>query len=367
MTTEQPTAPRLLRRRTDDRVVGGVASGLGDFLNVDPLLVRIGFVGLMVFGGLGLLLYVAGWLLVPEESSDDSIVGELITRMALPPVPWLILLLFGVGGLLFIGGLGYSIAFPELAVVLGIVLLVVGGALFGRTGRSFSIAAPPVATTTAPRVEARPAVARRPRPRRVRSPLGWYVLGAMLACIGLLALATNVSGADVDLGQFFGVALAVIGIGLVTGTWWGHARLLILLGLLLLPLAITASFITAPIEGGLGYHRFSPTTAQELHDEYRLVGGRMELDLTAVERTAEPIRIAASVAAGQLYLALPEGAGIELISEVGAGELGVLGTWQYGTGLSDRYVADGSGPRFILDLEMGIGSIWVDGFSSGDR
>nr|MBA2633248.1 PspC domain-containing protein [Chloroflexota bacterium] len=50
MTTEQPTAPRLLRRRADDRVVGGVASGIGDFLNVDPLLIRIGFVGLMVFG-----------------------------------------------------------------------------------------------------------------------------------------------------------------------------------------------------------------------------------------------------------------------------------------------------------------------------
>src|SRR5688572_5620991 len=57
MTTEQQTTPRTLRRRSDDRVIGGVASGLGDYLNVDPLLIRIGFVGLMLFGGLGLRLY----------------------------------------------------------------------------------------------------------------------------------------------------------------------------------------------------------------------------------------------------------------------------------------------------------------------
>ena len=49
MTTEQPTAPRLLRRRGDDRVLGGVASGLADYFNVDPLLVRIGFVGRRLF------------------------------------------------------------------------------------------------------------------------------------------------------------------------------------------------------------------------------------------------------------------------------------------------------------------------------
>ena len=59
--------PRLLRRRTSDRVLGGVAGGLGDYFNIDPLLVRIGFVGLMIFGGAGLVLYVVAWLLIPAE------------------------------------------------------------------------------------------------------------------------------------------------------------------------------------------------------------------------------------------------------------------------------------------------------------
>ena len=61
---------RHLRRRTNDRVIGGVAGGLGDYFNVDPLLIRIGFVGLIIFGGAGLVLYLVAWLLVPAEGQD---------------------------------------------------------------------------------------------------------------------------------------------------------------------------------------------------------------------------------------------------------------------------------------------------------
>ena len=371
MTTEQPTSPRLLRRRTDDRVIGGVASGLGDFLNVDPLLVRIGFVGLMVFGGLGLLLYVGGWLLVPEESSDDSIVEELLHRTGLTPMRWLVLLLFAAGMLIFLGGLGNAYAFSDLAIGFGvaIVVIVLGGALLSYSGRLPSVAAPAVAAPKeARKVTAPPVAAPRPRRRRrPRSPLGWYVLGAVLVGIGLLALATNVSGVDVDLGQFFGAALAVLGIGLVVGTWWGHARLLILVGILLLPLAVMASVITAPIEGGVGNHRFSPTSTQELRDEYRLAGGSMFLDLTGMEGGGEPIVIAASVAVGGLYVELPPDVGLELDAAVGGGELRILGAWQAGTGLEGRHVSDGEGLMFVLDLEAGLGAVQVEAPDFEDR
>ena len=50
MTTEQPQtapSPRLLRRRATDRVIGGVAAGIADYLNIDPVLVRAVFVGLV--------------------------------------------------------------------------------------------------------------------------------------------------------------------------------------------------------------------------------------------------------------------------------------------------------------------------------
>ncbi|MBA2632765.1 MAG: hypothetical protein H0U86_07170, partial [Chloroflexi bacterium] len=152
----------------------------------------------------------------------------------------------------------------------------------------------------------------------------------------------------------------VIGIGLVVGTWWGHARVLILLGLVVLPFAITASFITVPIEGGLGYHRFSPTSTDELRDEYRLAGGSVVLDLTDIQDDGEPIVIAASVAIGEVFVALPADAGVEIDAAVGAGNLVLLGDSKYGTSVADRHVLDGAGPRFVLELEAGIGSIYVE-------
>ena len=363
MTTEQPTAPRLLRRRADDRVIGGVASGIGDFLNVDPLLIRIAFAGLMVFGGLGLLLYVGGWLLIPEETGNDSIAEQLLDRTGLTTRRFLLGLMFLAGGFLFVSGvLG---AAPEFATALGAtVVVIIIGALFLRAGQADQAAAGvPLAKPDAPARAAvaapvaRPAPRRRPRPR---SPLAAYVLGAMLAAIGLLALATNVGGADVDLGQFFGLALGVLGIGLVVGTWWGHARLLILLGLLIFPFAIAASFITVPIEGGLGYHRFSPTSRAELRDEYRLVGGSVVLDLTDIQGDDEPIVITASVAMGEIFVALPEDASFEIDAAVGAGTMTLLGDWKEGTSIEDRYVQDGTGRHFVLDLETGIGTVYVE-------
>jgi phage shock protein C len=48
-------ATRLLRRSRDDRVIAGVCGGLGRYLQVDPVLLRIALVILTVSGGLGVL------------------------------------------------------------------------------------------------------------------------------------------------------------------------------------------------------------------------------------------------------------------------------------------------------------------------
>ena len=61
-----------LRRSVDDRKVAGVAGGLARHLDVDPLVLRVAFVVLAFFGGAGLLLYGACWLLVPEDGSDEA-------------------------------------------------------------------------------------------------------------------------------------------------------------------------------------------------------------------------------------------------------------------------------------------------------
>lgn len=59
--------PRLSRSRTG-KMLGGVCAGAGRHLDVDPTLLRLGLVLLTVFGaGVGVVLYLAAWILVPLE------------------------------------------------------------------------------------------------------------------------------------------------------------------------------------------------------------------------------------------------------------------------------------------------------------
>lgn len=48
-----------LRRSSDDRLVGGVAGGIGEFFAGDPVIIRIAFIFLTLIGGFGVALYLA--------------------------------------------------------------------------------------------------------------------------------------------------------------------------------------------------------------------------------------------------------------------------------------------------------------------
>jgi len=78
--TNRPSLP--LRRPIHDRMLAGVATGLADQLGVDPTIVRIAMVVLVFIGGAGIPLYLAGWLLIPEEGSDQSLASELVQSVS---------------------------------------------------------------------------------------------------------------------------------------------------------------------------------------------------------------------------------------------------------------------------------------------
>jgi phage shock protein PspC (stress-responsive transcriptional regulator) len=71
-----------LRRPIHDRMLAGVAAGIADYLGVDPTIVRIAIVVLTFIGGAGIPLYLAGWLLIPEEGSDLSLASDLIQSIS---------------------------------------------------------------------------------------------------------------------------------------------------------------------------------------------------------------------------------------------------------------------------------------------
>jgi phage shock protein PspC (stress-responsive transcriptional regulator) len=57
---------RLYRSRTK-KVVAGIGGGLGDYLDIDPVIIRIIIVLITIFNGVGLLIYIIMWIIIPEE------------------------------------------------------------------------------------------------------------------------------------------------------------------------------------------------------------------------------------------------------------------------------------------------------------
>jgi phage shock protein C len=70
---------RLVRLR-NGRMVAGVCAGLAAYFKVDVNLVRLGFGVFTVFYGLGILAYLIAWVILPEESEDNSILESFVQR-----------------------------------------------------------------------------------------------------------------------------------------------------------------------------------------------------------------------------------------------------------------------------------------------
>ena len=63
---DQPPARPQLRRSGTEKMLGGVCGGLAEYSGIDVVLWRVGFVGLTVAGGAGILVYLLLWVLMPS-------------------------------------------------------------------------------------------------------------------------------------------------------------------------------------------------------------------------------------------------------------------------------------------------------------
>jgi phage shock protein C len=91
-TWQQPPPPvrPQLRRSGTDRMIGGVAGGLAEYSGIDPVLWRVGFVGLTVAGGAGVVVYLLLWVLMPstplpageQPSPVEQFVGRIHARLS---------------------------------------------------------------------------------------------------------------------------------------------------------------------------------------------------------------------------------------------------------------------------------------------
>jgi phage shock protein C len=78
---------RLYRSNTH-KVIGGVAGGLGDYLDIDPVLIRIAFVVAFFFGGVGILAYIIAWIIIPAQPRESTMSTPIDPQQStVPPQP----------------------------------------------------------------------------------------------------------------------------------------------------------------------------------------------------------------------------------------------------------------------------------------
>jgi phage shock protein PspC (stress-responsive transcriptional regulator) len=111
-----------VRRSSSDKKLAGVCGGVARHWSVDPVLVRVGFVLLALSGGVGLVLYVAGWLLIPADGKEAGLIFDLLGEQARrwPREVWIALVL--IASLISFAALGAVSPFGfGPAIILGAI------------------------------------------------------------------------------------------------------------------------------------------------------------------------------------------------------------------------------------------------------
>lgn len=125
------TEIKKLTRSSSDRVVAGVAGGLGRYFSIDPVIVRLAFIVLTALGGVGVVAYLAAWLIVPTDDPDAPRVdGAHILRRLGVVLGVLVLTWIALVGGFFGFGSGGGVATSIVVIAVGAVLVLgsfVGG------------------------------------------------------------------------------------------------------------------------------------------------------------------------------------------------------------------------------------------------
>jgi len=350
-------------RRTvgDRRRVAGVAGGLARHLDIDPLIVRVAFVVLTFFGGAGLVLYIACWLLVPEEGNDWA-------RVALDRRSRTVALVL-VGALVVVILLGHTwwgSGYPwGLLIVAGIVALI--ATAFPRRDRTAATAesitnpgaVPPEGQTQTYVVP--PTYVEQPRPvnPRKKGPiLFWFALAVMAVALGVLGVV-DLAGASVAPSAYPALVLALSGVFLLLGAFWGRAGGIILVGLL-----AAAATVGATIGDQWDPHRdvVRPLSSATVPDTYHLDTGNLVFDLTDVQDPQQldgrVIHLSAGV--GQIDIEVPAGVTVKVDAHVrGPGGISLFGQDSGGVDTTATAIhAGGPGaPHLTIDADLHVGAI----------
>ncbi|MGO3325999.1 PspC domain-containing protein [Gordonia sp. (in: high G+C Gram-positive bacteria)] len=397
-------------RRRHGNTIAGVCVGIGDRYRVDPTLVKVAFVVAALFGGSGIIAYIAAAVAFPAEDERNPHQaprgGPPWMRHRTPGgnIRWIPLAILAVIAISIIGAQN----FWGSSGLLGGLLLAAGWwLLYQRTpqapaGTSAAqlvephVAAPvpefggvSMTKTTAPAggapaaddaptapldhpVDEPPSwdplgTARfawdlpeptpppqPPAPRVPRSPVTPTFLG--LAVITAAAgTAGNLAGIDwFTPGRIASLVLAVLGVGLIVSSFVRRRG-----GSGLVPLAVIAAVVTVLStglagagnifpQGGVGDRTWNPPTAGDLHDEYGLTVGSSTLDLRDIGDLDRDRTVEVRQGVGEIKIYLPNDLRVRMNCSAGVGEVNC----------ADGVVnPDAKTPTLTIDAHTALGNV----------
>jgi phage shock protein PspC (stress-responsive transcriptional regulator) len=395
-------------------VVAGVAAGIGDYFGIDPVIVRIGFVVLTIFGGSGILLYLIAWLVIAKEGEGESAAGRALKGSDRPRgrgVVAVLLILAAVfmisGPVLWLADFGFGgedLFFPLLLIAAGVALLLWpddGDWSAPRQPEAREETTtpgetpPPIPVTSTELVVRRdaiaelddddtmvtwseeppapplfddtPAPAHRPEDSeesaRRSFPITSLTLAVLLVMTGAAVLLDRLDVLDVRPVTFLATALVVVGIGLVASAFVGRARGLIVLGLSILPILWFAHVVDIRWWAGVGDETVVVNDLDELESAYHHGIGQLIVDLGDLDLAGETVELEVGLTIGNLEVLVPDGVEVDVELD---GRIGQVVVERPGRDLVDDGLdvavdttLPGDEGRLLLDVDLGIGEARV--------
>jgi phage shock protein PspC (stress-responsive transcriptional regulator) len=390
------------RRPHDGRKIAGVAAGIAQRYQIDPVIVRVAFVAMALCNGAGVLVYLLGWLWL-AQADDEVSAAEALFGRGRSSTPTALTVVLGIavipatgffvdGGFTTVGGVLLSVGAiyllhrgrgqlnrPEPTVAFG-TDVGVGDGVGGKvstdeqtTGRVTPPAWDPLGA--APFAWDLPEPGGPPEPvgaspapvavRRPRSRVGVATFGVSLVVLAGSLVASSYSD-WFQAQHVLGLLVAVLGAGMVLGALRGNGgRGLIWL---VVPLSVVGVLLTSVDFDGdprqMGSTRARPTTVAEVHEQYTASVGEVELDLTALPNDgSETVTTSVDVGLGRAAVRVPANADVTVDCRTDLGSVRCLDHESDGEDRHEEvtdYGPDGPGGlKIVLDVRSDLGDVEV--------
>lgn len=391
-----PHSTRRLLRSRDDRVLAGVSGGLGQWLDLDPVIFRVVFAVLTVFGGVGIVLYAIGYLLIPDAGTGVALVSSRLipdprrlTSQQLTLIGW------GIACVLVVVILSGTASTP--LAVLGIV-----AAVAVLSTRSHRLRQPATTTTewpfTPPPGAAVPPSAafagnaytgpawvggdqagyagpaeqvwptRQPTPpvftvRARGRTLNRVLISAALLAVGAYLLIGYAGAYDPTFLRAVAVGLTALGAGLALTAWYARSRGALVIGAFLAVIVMVGSAVQGDYGTSVGSRVWRPVAGGVIPYEYKLGAGNATLDLTQLGPSALGKTVRVSMGAGKLTIRVPASLPISAYAHISIGSYTVFDAVSYQNDpVRETVITPGwtAATGIRIETSLRIGNVEVD-------